>query len=225
MENNNRDRRDFIIMSLAGIGGLISALPVISNASEKRNEENKRDVSPAEDLMREHGVLRRILLVYEEILHQSIVKRPLPQIYLQKSARIIKSFIEDYHEKLEEEMIFPRFEKEKKQLDLVNTLRLQHRAGRKLTDTILEGAKGSLLQNSLSSFIRMYRPHAAREDTVLLPEFQKLVSGKEYRELGEKFEGREHILFGKSGFSNVVREVAGIEKALNIYELSQFTPR
>ncbi len=217
----NWDRRDFIMMSAAGVG-MISALsfPAINNANEKENEE----VSPAEDLMREHGVLRRILLIYEEILHRSIVGRLYNPLHLQKSAKIVKSFIEDYHEKLEEDFIFPRFEKEEKRLELVKILRLQHQAGRKLTNAILEGAKGKLLQDSLRSFIRMYRPHAAREDTVLFPEFKELITGKEYEELGERFEDREHMLFGKTGFSDVVSEVAGIEQALSIYELSQFTP-
>lgn len=225
--DNNWNRRDFMVMSIAGISsGMISAMsfPVISSASEKESKENNKEVSPAEDLMREHGVLRRILLIYEEILHQSIVGRPYAPVHLQKSARIIKSFIEGYHEKLEEDMIFPQFEKEKKQLELVKTLRLQHQAGRNLTDTILKNAKGNSLQGSLSSFIHMYRPHAAREDTFLLPEFRRLISEKEYKELGDRFEDREHVLFGKTGFSDIVSEVAGIEKALGIYELSKFTP-
>jgi hypothetical protein len=33
----------------------------------------------------------------------------------------------------------------------------------------------------------------------------------------------EHKLFGKQGFSNVVREVAGLEQALGTDDLGQFT--
>lgn len=227
MVNKNWDRRDFIIVGAAGIGGgLISALrfPPIVNAEKKKSDDQNEEVSPAEDLMREHGVLRRILLIYEEILRRSIAGNPAAPLYLQKSAKIIKSFIENYHEKLEEDFLFPRFEKERKQLELVKTLRLQHQAGRELTDALLKGAKGSQLQNNLSRFIHMYRPHAAREDTVLFPEFREMLSGKEYKELGERFENKEHVLFGQTGFSGVVSEVTEIEKALGIYELSKFTP-
>jgi hypothetical protein len=70
----------------------------------------------------------------------------------------------------------------------------------------------------------MYRPHEAREDTILFPAFRKIVSGNEYDSLGEEFEKNEHRLFGSDGFENMVNKVAAIEKQLGIYELSQFTP-
>ena len=72
-------------------------------------------------------------------------------------------------------------------------------------------------------FIRMYRPHKAREDTVLFPAFHSLVSPKEYATLGEAFEDKEEELFGKDGFENVVKEVEILEKTMGMYELSHFT--
>jgi hypothetical protein len=71
----------------------------------------------------------------------------------------------------------------------------------------------------------MYRPHEAREDTVLFPAFRSLVPDKEYKELGELFESREHQLFGKEGFEGQVERVGQIERRLGIYDLSQFTPK
>jgi hemerythrin-like domain-containing protein len=71
----------------------------------------------------------------------------------------------------------------------------------------------------------MYRPHESREDTVLFPAFRKIVSRHEYDSLGEEFEKNEHKLFGEDGFESMVGKVAGIEKSLGIYELSQFTPQ
>jgi hemerythrin-like domain-containing protein len=77
----------------------------------------------------------------------------------------------------------------------------------------------------LTNFNTMYRPHEAREDTVLFPAFRKIVSKNEYDSLGEEFEENEHKLFGNDGFETIVNKVAGIEKSLGIYELSQFTPK
>ena len=70
----------------------------------------------------------------------------------------------------------------------------------------------------------MYRPHEAREDTVLFPAFHRLVSREEYESLGELFEDKEHQLFGPRGFDGIVAQVAQLERGLGIYELSQFTP-
>ena len=69
----------------------------------------------------------------------------------------------------------------------------------------------------------MYRPHAAREDTVLFPAFRDTVGRSEYRELGEQFEEKEHELFGEHGFENTVAEVARLEARLGIADLARFT--
>ncbi len=70
----------------------------------------------------------------------------------------------------------------------------------------------------------MYRPHEAREDTVLFPAFKDLITQDEYDSLGDLFERKEIDLFGSNGFQEVVDQVAEIEKELGIYKLSQFTP-
>ena len=69
----------------------------------------EHEVTAVEDLMREHGILRRALLVYEEAAREMHTP-PSSSIIeaLQKTARLFRSFGEDYHEKLLEEMyIFP----------------------------------------------------------------------------------------------------------------------
>jgi hypothetical protein len=72
--------------------------------------------------------------------------------------------------------------------------------------------------------VRMYRPHAAREDTILFPAFHGSMKEKEFRRLGERFEEREHKLLGKEGFEGVLERVAQIERDLGIFELDRFTP-
>jgi hemerythrin-like domain-containing protein len=152
---------------------------------------------------------------------------------LNDSVLIIRSFIEDYHEKLEEVFLFPRFEKVNKLSDLVKVLRSQHEAGRNLTDQIMQLTKmksitgmedNQKLFELLTDFNKMYRPHEAREDTVLFPALRKIFSEKEYISLGEQFEDQENKLFGNNGFENMVQKVADIEVVLGIYDLSGFNP-
>src|ERR1700692_1535658 len=81
------------------------------------------------------------------------------------------------------------------------------------------------LADALRTFLRMYRPHEAREDTVLFPIFRSIVSPHEYDALGEDFEKKEDELFGEDGFFKGVDQVAALEKKLGIYDLAQFTPK
>ncbi len=207
--------------------------PEPKEKGEKVKENEK--ISPAEDLMREHGVLNRILLIYDEHLRMLAEKRPFDGSILVNAADIVRHFVEDYHEKLEEDFLFPRFRKAGKLVKLVDTLQMQHKAGRDLTAKIRElGATATLkyvssdsdkLSDALRAFLRMYRPHEAREDTVLFPAFRSIVSANEYDSLGEQFEKREDQLFGEEGFFKVVDQVAQLEKRLGLYDLAQFTPK
>lgn len=228
------NRRAFVL----GAGGLLlgsGAASMLSGCTKPRSPKEE-EVSPAEDLMREHGVLNRVLLVYEESIHRlaSPDGAPTPVEVVAGAADIIRRFIEQYHEKLEEDFLFPRFEKASQLVDLVATLRRQHLAGRTLTETIRrlanptsasEPASREKLIGTMQVFVRMYRPHEAREDTVLFPALPSVIGSKELEELGERFEDKEHELFGKAGFGGIVGEVAKLEQAVGIYELEKFTPQ
>lgn len=224
------DRRSFLS---AGMGiSLFSASVGSILLDSCKNTEEEKEVSPPEDLMQEHGLLNRILLIYEHCRIQLVNKQDLDITLLNNSAAIIRQFVEDYHEKQEEDHIFPRFEKAGILVPLVTILRDQHKGGRNITDHIMQITRSNNTRTAdteqliilLSQFNRMYRPHESREDTVLFPSFRKLVSQHEYDSLGEEFEKNEHKLFGENGFESFVSKVEGIEKALGIYELSQFTP-
>ena len=234
--NNSTNRRKFmtragLLIGASALGGEVWArdnrgLGVLPQEEEK--------VSPAEDLMREHGVLKRVLLMYAEMSDRMQKGKEFPAATLSSSANIIKTFVEDYHEKLEENYLFPRFEKAGKLVDLVHVLRLQHERGRVLTGRIQQSANAADIKDrakrqglirNIGLFIRMYNPHEAREDTVLFPAFRTIVSWNEYDSLGEDFEDQENKLFGDDGFEKMVDKVAGLEKTLGMYDLNKFTPK
>src|SRR5205085_11901649 len=140
--------------------------------------------TPPEDLMREHGVLNRVLLIYESVIRKIEDKHDFDPHIIIESAQIVQQFIEGYHERNEEQQVFPRFRKAGQLVDLVNVLYQQHQAGRRLTDTILGLVPRSFafvddqvrLVSGMQSFITMYRPHEAREDTDLFPKLRNVVS-------------------------------------------------
>jgi hemerythrin-like domain-containing protein len=236
MPDEPSTRRRFLQhSSIAGAGLLIPAAAfAVPQKKSRDKDQGAENISPAEDLMREHGVLNRVLLIYDRHVQMLATKQTFDGAVLASAADVIRHFVEDYHEKLEEDFLFPRFRKAGKLVNLVDTLIAQHKAGRTLTAQIRELASVATLKyvsdtdklaDALRTFLRMYRPHEAREDTVLFPAFRSIVSAHEYDALGEDFEKKEDDLFGEDGFFKVVDQVAELEKKLGIYDLSQFTPR
>ncbi|MGE5315461.1 MAG: hemerythrin domain-containing protein [Acidobacteriota bacterium] len=228
-------RRTFITQAGMVVGsGLWAEALMPSAVMARMRAAEEEEVSATEDLMREHGLLNRVLLIYDDVVHRMNAKKEFPPDALKNAASIIKEFIEEYHEKLEEDHLFSRFEKAKQMTELVDTLHTQHDAGRDLTGFIIKHANASDLKDaktakdvagSIASFNRMYRPHESREDTILFPAFKKLVSKHEYDALGEEFEKEEKKKFGSDGFESVLHRVETIERTLGLYDLSQFTPK
>jgi len=193
---------------------------------------NKEEVSPPEDLMREHGVLDRALLCYGAALAKFPANEDFDPVLVTQPAEIIRDFINNYHERSEEDYVFPRFRNAGQLMSMVEILLQQHHAGRRVTQEILSFAPRARrdddqrrqLVGKIRSFITMYRPHAAREDTDLFPKLKNLVSSSEYDAMAEVFEKKEHELFGEDGFEKMVDRVARLEQSFGIGDLARFTP-
>jgi hemerythrin-like domain-containing protein len=213
------------------IGSPTSAAKMHAKATN-RVAEKVPDVTPPEDLMREHGVLDRVLLIYEAAMRKFADNTDFDPSVISASAKVVQDFIENYHEKSEEDFIFPRFRKSGQLVELVETLLQQHQAGRRVTQTILQNASTSRQEGearnrtimSMKAFIVMYRPHAAREDTDLFPKLRSIVSAHEFDAIGEDMEKQEHQHFGEDGFEKTAAHIAELEKAVGINDLRQFTP-
>ncbi len=61
-------------------------------------QEQEEEVSTVEDLMREHGVLRRVLLIYGEAIRRIDRQADVPADVVGNAAGLVRRFVEDYHE-------------------------------------------------------------------------------------------------------------------------------
>jgi hemerythrin-like domain-containing protein len=209
--------------------GASSAL-IATSACSKGDE----DVGAVEDLMREHGIIRRIILVYRQVATKIRGGGSLDGRPLQRAAALFRNFGEDYHErKLEEEHIFLALQKAGGPGAVyVDVLKAQHEKGRQITDYIMSlAAKGAItasdapaLADALDGLELMYAHHAAREDTIVFPAWKATMSKHQLAEMGDKFEDIEKKQFGQDGFDMAVNEIGGIEQSLGMTDLAQFTP-
>lgn len=210
-------------------------LPVSANPVATKENEKEPEVTATEDLMREHGVIRRALLVYFETVPK-LRQNPagVDTGALRQTAQLFRTFGEDYHERmLEEQHIFPLVRKQSAELQrYADILTAQHNRGREITDYVLAVTNGSKigaanaepLAKVFESFVLMYENHAAREDTIVFPAWKKNFSNKQLDALSDQFEDIEHKMFGKDGFEDAEKKISGIEGALGFADLAQFTP-
>lgn len=236
----NKTRRELLTgISLAGAGALLIGCRTTPNQTNQDGpapgESTPAEVTATEDLMREHGVLRRALFVYRESaakLKQDAAAVPLDA--LEKTAQLVRVFGEDYHEqKLEEAIIFPVLKRFRgPAVQQVDTLIVQHARGREITDYILSVTKedsisssaAAALATAMESFARMYEYHAAIEDTVIFSTWKGLLGEAELDELGAKFEEVEAEHFGDhNGFEAAVARMAEIETSLGWHSLEALT--
>lgn len=214
------------ISSLAAAGALSE--PISAKVSNPAVE-----ATPLEDLMHEHGVLDRLILIFDETDRRIGQGIDFKSDALKSAAIIMRDYIQAHHEVIEEEFIFPQLVKANEYPEIVATLLDQHRAGRIITRSVIEYAElgGSItekqkaaLSGDLKAFSRMFRPHEAWEDSVIYPAFRDVLGKRKYHKVSEVIEKAERERFGEEGLDKVVEEVAEIEKKLGIYNLAQFTP-
>src|SRR4051812_4554776 len=112
------------------------------SAAGKKSAESVA-VTATEDLMREHGIVSRVLLIYGAGVRRLGHGEDVDPVVFTQAAEIMRDFVHDYHEKNEEEHVFPRFTKAGRMVELVNVLAAQHGACRKLTERVIELAPKS----------------------------------------------------------------------------------
>jgi hemerythrin-like domain-containing protein len=232
----DQNRRTALV-SFAGAAIAGSALALAGcrkGRDEDREKADEGEVTANEDLMREHGILRRILIIYREVSPKLVANAAaIDAAALASAATLFQAFGERYHEQLlEEQHIFPIVRKAGGEAAaLVDTLLAQHVRGREITAYILDRTKtarvgiadAAPMAQALTAFSRMYEPHTAREDTIVFPAFKKAVGPKGYDELGDRFEDIERKEFGGDGFDMAVATVADLERRLGTADLAAFT--
>jgi len=221
--NSDPSRRGALLASLGLGAGLTLAACAKTEAGE---------ISATEDLMREHGVLRRILVVYREAAPKLRgASGQVDAAALSLAAELFQQFGEDYHERrLEEQHIFPAVAKTGGEAAAwVGTLLAQHQRGREITAYIRGKTDGGVigdggaLADALESFARMYEAHTAYEDTIVFQAWRKSLSPRALDEAGDQFEAIERQQFKGDGFDMAVNRISNIEQRLGLHDLGRFT--
>lgn len=227
-------RRDNTFKSSPGMSGIILHVGSYEPLKEKGEKLEEQVSSPLEDLMKEHGLVERIVLIYDRMIENVAAGQAIDLSIINRTATIARDVIENHHERNEEQYIFPKFKEANYIVDIVDTLKDQHDRARAITKDIIDissrgrGADMESLRrmiNLCGAYAYMYLPHISRENTILYPTFYDIVSARYVKEIREKMEDDEKKLLGKTGFRGLVGRLSEIEKAAGTFNLSQYTAR
>jgi hemerythrin-like domain-containing protein len=223
---NSQSRRQILLACATGM--LASA----NGKADAFSIGKSIQIQAGEDLMQEHGILGRTLLIYEELADLFEHDKPDPQDCLPGATEIIIKYVQGQHERVEELLIFPALTKANALPDLVSVLVTQHKVGHELTNTIKKKTEqgshktkqGRLdLANLLKMFSTMFRPHMLREDTVIFPRLHEIMNEAQYEELSTKVQSLESNMVNSTDLGSILRQLEGIEGALGIHNLAKFT--
>ena len=192
----------------------------------------KGTMTPMEDLTSQHALVGRILLVYQMSATKDTGMTPAPTKVLATAAGMIRSAVDEFHVRIEEDYLFPLFEKSGNMTSLVSTLRQQHAAGKRLNDTILQMASASTgsasveaLAPHLMAYSRMIQAHTAYEETLLYPQIRSALSDTDYERLQTTMQEMSNKKLGPEGFAGMLAKVEELERSAGITGLAQFTPK
>ncbi|MGE5151228.1 MAG: hypothetical protein ACM3II_13990, partial [Rhodospirillaceae bacterium] len=94
------------LMGAAGLS-LYAASPSLAAPQSPTGKKSAESVpvTATEDLMREHGVVERLLLIYDTGIRRLNQGEDLDPKILTQAAETMRDFVHDYHEKNEEDQV------------------------------------------------------------------------------------------------------------------------
>jgi hemerythrin-like domain-containing protein len=241
MATGSATRRRALIAATSAATGMATLLaarsPVLAASAQPLKKllpgGGAKEVGAIEDLMREHGVLRRIVFAYAQTAPKLRTDpSKIDPEALNAAAKLFRAFGEEYHERqLEETSVFPDVTKAGgPAAALPEALIQQHRRGSEITDYILEttakgiGRDAEPLARALDGFATMYEIHTAKEDTLVFPAWRNSLSAAQLDAAANAFEDAERSRFGRDGFEDAVKKIGDLEGRLGLADLDRFTP-
>lgn len=178
-------------------------------------------VPAPEELFREHAVLRRLLIVFEECARVTRVGGRYDARIAHDAAKMFAHFGAGYHAKSEEKFIFPLFARTQFAV-VADNLRRQHVEATGYVKRIIELAAAgnqAALAPVMQDFCLMYRRHTAHEDVVLFSNLRGMLGQHGHhglRSLGERMEEFEVEVVGPDGFEAALEELHSYEEPLGL---------
>ncbi len=161
-----------------------------------------------EDLFQEHGVLRRLLVLFDRFV---TIRSVDPRVLI-PATTLFAEFGADYHAKTEEKMIFPIFAKSA--ACHVQEFKREHKTATAMVKAIASFAKyGHMndLCHTIPAFTELYHSHSAREDLIIFAKLRTKLGDRRLHTLSVEVEEFKADILGENAFAEAVKMLNDIE--------------
>lgn len=190
-------------------------------------------ISATQELSVEHAMLNRIMLAMDHVIKTAGSGGKTDISVVNHGCSMIKQVVDKHHMKVEEELIYPKFENTKLS-DLARILKSQHIEMRKMvarmddlskTGAVRDRSEREELMRVFNDFREMVLAHASWEETCLFPCMEGTWSSDELENLKERQEQHEKKLLGKDASVKIYSMLSDLERSAGIRGLNDFTRR
>ncbi len=95
----------------------------------------------------------------------------------------------------------------------------QHKDSRIITSDLLKYAKDADLDNlqkTLQLFIKLYRAHSAREDTIIFRKLRDFIEVDKFKEISKIMDEEEDKKFGEHAYDKILKKIIIVEQSIGL---------
>jgi hemerythrin-like domain-containing protein len=227
------EQRRVLLQAVAGAVGSTAMLKAAVSAVVPARPELPPVIEPTEELMHQHGVLRRIARLFGLAADRLAAGDSLPRSSVLGAAALFREFGTNHHErKLEEGYVFPDLQRLDSRWESVTQVLIdQHRRGEEILDFVmsvvdrqpLSREDVDALAQSLRGFKQMHEYHTAVEESALFPTWKSIAGQQHYLQVQQAFSTIARDNYGREGIAGAAKQIASLEQAMGAPELADMT--
>jgi len=191
--------------------------------------------TPVEVLMDEHRLIERILKIVAAASNRLASREEVEVSIFERAIDFIRTFADRCHHRKEEDTLFPVFEQRgiPRQGGPIGVMLEEHEAGRRYVRSMAEALEKykagdssqaeAVVENALS-YVELLSQHIPKEDNILYPMGDRLITDEDRRRLIERFEEIEEKEIGEGVHEHYHRLVEELEREIGVRSPTETPP-
>lgn len=167
-------------------------------------------------LRHEHDVILQALIVLERAGKRLAAGKDVDPVALKDLADLLKTFADMCHHSKEEQHLFPALERKgiPREGGPIGVMLREHEEGRGYLRTFSGSGPTEERAEAAGQYVQFLRAHIDKENGILFPMADQVLSSQEQESLSHLFEEVEHHIVGPGIHEKLMASLEGLEEAI-----------